>query len=100
MNKFKLENHWPSKKKQFNFSSDKSKVISLKNIDSRILELDIANLQLTAKDFSFLKQIKIDTITALVSTPKTELLSILGFNTSLLKNIEKALSQMGLFLKE
>lgn len=73
----------------------------LKNhkLDSRLLELDIGNLELTARPYSRLKMANIDTISNLISYSKEDLLSLKNFGRRSLNEVEKALQLMHLSLK-
>lgn len=73
----------------------------LKNqkLDSRLLELDIGNLELTARPYSRLKMANINTISNLISYSKEDLLSLKNFGRRSLNEVEKALQLMHLSLK-
>nr|YP_009367541.1 alpha subunit of RNA polymerase [Pseudoneochloris marina]ARK14514.1 alpha subunit of RNA polymerase [Pseudoneochloris marina] len=75
----------------------KSKLSSFSK--KKFLELDIGNLDLTARPYSALKQAGIHIINDLISKPKTELLEIKNFGQRSLKDVEKALAAMGLELR-
>ena len=67
--------------------------------DTRILDLDIGNLELKAKPYSSLKMANINTIQDLISYSKTDLLAIKNFELRSLIEVEKALKLLDLELK-
>nr|YP_636190.1 RNA polymerase alpha subunit [Tupiella akineta]Q3ZJ77.1 RecName: Full=DNA-directed RNA polymerase subunit alpha; Short=PEP; AltName: Full=Plastid-encoded RNA polymerase subunit alpha; Short=RNA polymerase subunit alpha [Tupiella akineta]AAV80614.1 alpha subunit of RNA polymerase [Tupiella akineta] len=70
-----------------------------RNFDHRLLELDIANLELTARPYSCLKLANINTIEDLISYSQEDLLSIKNFGRRSLIEVQKALQLMKLTLK-
>ena len=70
-----------------------------RKVDSRLLELDIGNLELTARPYSRLKMANINTISNLISYSKDDLLSLKNFGQRSLSEVEKALQLMNLSLK-
>jgi DNA-directed RNA polymerase alpha subunit len=70
-----------------------------RTFDSRILELDIGNLELTARPYSCLKLANINTVEDLLSYSKEDLLSIKNFGRRSLIEVQKALQLMKLKLK-
>lgn len=67
--------------------------------DTRILDLDIGNLELKTKPYSSLKMANINTIQDLISYSKTDLLAIKNFELRSLIEVEKALKLLNLELK-
>lgn len=68
------------------------------NLDSRVLKLDIGNLELTSRPYSCLKMANINTIEDLIAYPKKDLLLIKNFGQRSLFEVEKALQKMKLSL--
>nr|YP_009367852.1 alpha subunit of RNA polymerase [Hazenia capsulata]ARK14871.1 alpha subunit of RNA polymerase [Hazenia capsulata] len=73
--------------------------LSNQDFATRILDLDIGNLELKAKPYSFLKKANINTIRDLISYSKKELLAIKNFELRSLVEVEKALNFLDLELK-
>nr|YP_009367409.1 alpha subunit of RNA polymerase [Sarcinofilum mucosum]ARK14427.1 alpha subunit of RNA polymerase [Sarcinofilum mucosum] len=71
---------------------------ALSKLDSRILKLDIGNLELTARPYSCLKMANINTIEDLIAYSKKDLLLIKNFGQRSLFEVEKALQKMKLTL--
>jgi DNA-directed RNA polymerase alpha subunit len=78
----------------------KSQKKMLKKSDlDRVLELDIGNLNLTARPYSCLKMANINTIQELASYSKKDLLLIKNFGQRSLLEVEKALQKINVNLK-
>nr|YP_009538380.1 alpha subunit of RNA polymerase [Capsosiphon fulvescens]AWX64069.1 alpha subunit of RNA polymerase [Capsosiphon fulvescens]AYV89986.1 alpha subunit of RNA polymerase [Capsosiphon fulvescens] len=68
-------------------------------IDSRILDLDIGNLDLTSRPYGSLKQANINTLNDLLSYSRKQLLQLPNLGQRSLKQIEKTLHLMNLHLQ-
>ena len=75
------------------------KKMSKKSDLDRVLELDIGNLNLTARPYSCLKMANINTIQELASYSKKDLLLIKNFGQRSLLEVEKALQKINVNLK-
>ena len=67
---------------------------------SRLLELDIANLELTVRPYGCLKTANINTVGNLISYSEKELLSLKNFGVRSLKEVKNALQLLNLSLRK
>jgi len=78
---------------------EKAKKKNLSDFQYQILQLDIGNLDLTARPYSCLKMANVNTIQELIAYSKEDLLNIQNFGQRSLVEVEEALQKLQLSIK-